>query len=283
MADINLKRLLRDLANPDDDLRALSAMTLMKVEVLDQAQREELFTALMKATRDKNIAVRFFSRRAIDKLRQDKDMEEGGAPAQRSIDAGLSSEAYEDRLQAVMRIARENKSDYKDRLVAMLQTEHHDFVKASLISCLKLFLNKSEANILSPFLKDPDSRVRSNTIEALEALKADGAIPLLFPCLEDTDNRIRAVAAKALQSFGEGKVFAVLKKMLGSNDEWMKFSAIHALSHINAGASIQMLVDAAKPPTQPDTRLRAIVALANFHDLTSYGFLKHLVSGNEEP
>ena len=39
MADINLKRLLRDLANPDDDLRALSAMTLMKVEVLDQAQR----------------------------------------------------------------------------------------------------------------------------------------------------------------------------------------------------------------------------------------------------
>jgi HEAT repeat protein len=280
--DKNLRRLLKDLTNPDEDLRALSAMTLMKVDVSEPAVREEAVQALMKATQDKNVSVRFFSRRAIDKIKRQKQ-EEGVAPAASSPESALASEDFEVRLDAVMRIAREKKSELKDQLVQLLQTEQHDFVRASLISCLKLFLTKEEGEMLSRFLNDPDNRVRSNTIEALEYLKMEKAIPLLFPALEDPDNRIRSVAAKALASFGEKKVFTVLKKMLNSKEDWMKNSSIFALSHIQSGEAIRLLIDAAKPPNLPETRLKAVIALANYHDTSSFGFLRYTSTAGEEP
>jgi HEAT repeat protein len=280
--EINVKRLIRDLTNPDDDLRTLSAMTLMKIDLPERAARDTVIQSLMKATRDKNVSVRFFARRAIDKLRR-SNLEEDGHANRPSLDDGLAAEDYTVRLEAVMQIARENRSEFKDRLMTMLSTEHHDFVKASLISALRKFLTKEEAGLLSPFLRDPDNRVRSNTIEALEFLKAEDSIPSLFSALEDPDNRIRAVAAKALQSFGEEKVFAVLRKMLHSDEEWMKGSAIYALSHIQAGEAITLLIETAKGASQTETRLRALIALANYQDLTSYGFLKFTATTTTEP
>ncbi len=282
--EINVKRLLKDLFNADDDLRALSAMTLIKVEPPEKKTRDEILHALMKATRDKNVAVRFFSRKAIAKLRRmNEEEQKKDDDARPSLEKSLDSENYEDRLSGVMQISREEKSDFKDRLLKMLQTETHDFVKASLISCLKKFLDKTQVAVLSPFMKDPDNRVRSNTIEALEYLKAEDSIPLLFPALEDADNRIRAVAAKALASFGEEKVFAVLKKMLSSTEEWMKISAIYSLAHIQSGEAITLLINAARTIPQQETRIKAIISLANYRDLASYGFLKHLSTQGEEP
>ncbi|HNW34848.1 MAG TPA: HEAT repeat domain-containing protein, partial [Candidatus Ozemobacteraceae bacterium] len=216
------------------------------------------------------------------KIRQQNDEEGRVAGPRESIDLSLESEEYEERLKAVMSIAATDKAEYREKLVVMLKTEKNDFVKATLISCLKKFLSKEQASLLSPFLNDPDNRVRSNTIEAFEFLKAEKAIPLLFPALEDPDNRIRASAAKALQSFGEEKVFATLRKMLKSHEDWMKGSAIYALSHIQAGEAIQMLIDAARDANS-DIRIKALVALANYHDQTSYGFLKHIATTGEEP
>ena len=281
--EINVKRLLKDLSNPDDDLRTLSAMTLMKIELNDRQGREEVIQALMKSTQDKNISVRFFARKAIDKLKRtgrDDDEEEGELPPP-PLDEGLQAEDFQVRLDAVMTIAREGKSEFKSRLVAMLKTEKHDFVRAGLVSCLKNFLETEEADLLSPFLADPDNRVRANAIEALEHLKAEDAIPLLFPSLQDSDNRIRASAAKALASFGEEKVFAVLRKMLNSDEEWMKVSAIYSLGHIQAGEAISLLIEAAKSAPQPETRVKALISLANYHDLTVFGFLQQV--GKEDP
>lgn len=278
----NVKKLVLDLSNPDEDLRALSAMTLLKLDIADQRSRSQVVKALMKATKDKNISVRFFSRRAIDKQKAfglDSSTDSEVLP----INVALESEDFEQRLDAVIRISRERKVEYKEKLLQMLQVEKNDFVKATLISALKLFLDKSQASILSKFLQDSDNRVRSNTIEALESLKADEAIPNLFPCLDDHDNRIRAVAAKALQSFGEEKVFAVLKRMLTSKEEWMRVSAIYSLSHIQSAESIKLLMDASKTAGQVEIRLKAIVALANYNDSSSYGLLKRLSSSREEP
>ncbi|MBF0545210.1 MAG: HEAT repeat domain-containing protein [Candidatus Riflebacteria bacterium] len=282
--EINIKRLLKDLSNPDDDLRTLSAMTLMKIDIIDPETREKVLEMLMKATHDQNISVRFFSRKAIDKIRRIKAEEASSAPQEAlPIDQALQSENYEERLDAVMKISREGKKEYKDRLIEMIKVEHHDFVKAALISCLKKFVDKSHSKLFTHFLSDPDRRVRSNAIEALEALNDENSIPLLFTALEDLDNRIRASAAKALASFGEEKVFTVLKKMLQSTEEWMKVSSIHALSHINSGVAITMLIDSAKSLGQIETRLKAIIALANYSDSASYGYLKFASTSSEEP
>ncbi len=284
--DIKVKRLLRDLSNPDGDLRALSAMTIMKLDFPDKKVSEEVVKALVKATQDKNVSVRFFARKAIDKIKKSDRLLKSGANEERDsvpLADRLSSESYESRLSAVLEISNKNDETFKDQLITMLGVEEHPFVKAAIVSALKLFITKEEADILSPFLTDPDNRVRSNTIEALEYLKVEEAIPSLFSALEDRDNRIRSVAAKALQSFGEEKVFTELKKMLESDEEWMKGSAIYALSHIQAGEAITMLIEAAKTGTHNETRLKAIIALANYHDLASFGFLKHLVVTSEGP
>ena len=223
--DPKVKRLLKDLHNTDDDLRALSAMTLMKLDFPDAETRNEVVTALVKSTQDENVSVRFFSRKALDKIsKTEKMMVSSMEGASVPIVDRLSSPNFRTRLSAVMDIKTKAekseegvKEEYKAKLMEMLETEDHPFVVAGLISCLKYFLEKEEASVLSRFLSDVDNRVRSNTIEAIEFLKAEEAIPSLFQHLSDHDNRIRAVAAKALQSFGEEKVFTELKKMLDSS------------------------------------------------------------------
>ena len=281
--DIKIKRLIKDLTNSDDDLRALSAMTLMKLDFPDRGTREEVLESLIEATRDRNVSVRFFARKAIDKIKKtEKLLKSTEEPATgEKIDEGLISTDYEDRLAAVMEIKAGKLAQYKDQLVKMLDTEEHAFVRAALISSLKLFIDKQQAGILSRFLNDPDNRVRSNTIEALEILGVEESIPSLFSALSDPDNRIRAAAAKALQSFGEEKVFAELKKMLDSPEEWMKGSAIYALSHIQAGEAIELLVEAARVSTHAETRIKAIVALANYHDSTTWAFLRGMGTSGE--
>ena len=281
--DIKLKKLLKDLTNKDDDLRALSAMTLMKLDFPEKSTREEVLLNLIQATQDKNVAVRFFSRKAIDKIRRAEKLLKAaiGETTAVPVEERLASNDYQDRLAAVMEIKAGALADYKERLLAMLDSEEHAFVRASLISCLSGFLKKDEAALLSGFLADADNRVRSNTIEALEILKAEDSIPALFSALSDPDNRIRAAAAKALQGFGEEKVFKELKKMLESPEEWMKGSAIYALSHIQAGEAIELLLETARQATHVETRVKAIIALANYHDSSAWGFLKGLSSGGE--
>lgn len=286
--DVKVKRLIKDLQNTDDDLRTLSAMTLLKLDYPEAETRQEVLSALVTATQDQNVSVRFFARKAIDKISKDEkmlvsSMEDAHIP----IVDRLASHDFKQRLSAVMDIKKKAgeegvKEEYKSKLIEMLQTEDHPFVVAGLISCLKYFLEKEEASLLSEFLQNNDNRVRSNTIEALEYLKAEEAIPSLFPALSDSDNRIRAVAAKALQSFGEEKVFTVLKKMLDANEEWMKGSAIYALSHIQAGEAIKLLIEAARSSSSADIRTKAIIALANYHDTAAYGFLKGMSINGEE-
>ena len=289
--DIKIKRLLKDLHNSDDDLRTLSAMTLMKLDFPEEETRNEVVSNLVKATQDENVSVRFFARKALDKISMaEKLMVSSVEGATVPIKDRLVSHNFRTRLSAVMDIKNKAqkgddgiKEQYKDILLKMLETEDHPFVIAGLISCLKYFLEKSEANILSKFLTDSDNRVRSNTIEAIEFLKAEDAIPSLFSALSDNDNRIRAVAAKALQSFGEEKVFTELKKMLESPEEWMKGSAIYALSHIQAGEAIKMLMEAARNSSSPDTKAKAVIALANYCDSTAYSFLKGMSINGDGP
>ena len=288
--DVKIKRLLKDLHNTDDDLRTLSAMTLMKLDFPEQETRSEVVANLIKATQDENVSVRFFARKALDKISMsEKMMVSSVEGATVPIKDRLVSHNFRTRLSAVMDIKNKAqkgeegvKEEYKAKLLEMLETEDHPFVIATLVSCLKFFLVKEEASVLSRFLTDPDNRVRSNTIEAIEYLKAEEAIPILFSSLADHDNRIRAVAAKALQSFGEEKVFTELKKMLDSPEEWMKGSAIYALSHIQAGEAIKMLMDAARNSSSQDTKIKAIIALANYYDTTAFSFLKGMgINGDD--
>ena len=64
-------------------------------------------------------------------------------------------------------------------------------------------------------------------------MKIEGAkvLPLIEPLLEDENNRVRANAAMALHSFGQTRAYEYLDKMMGSDDKWMRLSAIWTLGN----------------------------------------------------
>jgi hypothetical protein len=63
---------------------------------------------------------------------------------------------------------------------------------------------RSAVDILSGALKDPDPKVRIETIRALEAIQGPKAVPVLLPLLEDPQTAQAAAAALSLQGEREG-------------------------------------------------------------------------------
>ena len=103
--DIKIKRLLKDLHNSDDDLRTLSAMTLMKLDFPEEETRNEVVSNLVKATQDENVSVRFFARKALDKISMaEKLMISSVEGASVPIKERLLSPNFRSRLSAVMDI-----------------------------------------------------------------------------------------------------------------------------------------------------------------------------------
>ncbi len=282
--DIRYRKLVRDLNDKDVDLRALAAMTLMKLDFPDAETRNSVREALVDASQDENIAVRFFSRKAVDRI--DKHEKNLGALAQPSgtLDEQLASDDVQTVVAALMTIRdsiAKNDTQYANYgkvLKEMLSHDCHSYVRATLISVLKYFLPPEETSILSPYLSDPDSRVKANTIEAIEYLQVADSIPKLFHMLNDPDNRVKAVAAKALQSFEDEKVYGVLEKMLESQEEWMKASAVYSLSRIVSGEAITMLIQTvADSSANLEIRLRALQGLGNYYDSFVYAFARSFI------
>ncbi|MCK9456007.1 MAG: hypothetical protein M0R31_01770, partial [Candidatus Riflebacteria bacterium] len=109
--DIKTKKLVKDLSNIDDDLRALSAMTLMKLDYPEKETRREVTEELIKATLDRNVAVRFFARKALDKIKKADKMSKMGEVFEIPVEERLYSEDYRDRLSAAMEIKNKNMAE----------------------------------------------------------------------------------------------------------------------------------------------------------------------------
>jgi len=93
--------------------------------------------------------------------------------------------------------------------------------------------------LLQNALKDRDSRVRANAVEAIEIVLGEASAITLKPLLTDPDNRTRSNAAKALFKMGDIAVLSQLEKMLTEKDTPTRISAAYALGQI--GQSLREL------------------------------------------
>lgn len=96
-------------------------------------------------------------------------------------------------------------------------------------------------------IADTNPHVRAKGIEVIEAelvkeMDPEVAAKLLTPFLGDPDNRVRANAAKALYDFDKERALDTLREMAESDDKWMRVSAAWAFGEIGSVDIIEYLI-----------------------------------------
>lgn len=106
-------------------------------------------------------------------------------------------------------------------------------------------------------LSDDDTRVQANTVEAFERINDPRFVDLLRPFVRHPDNRVRANAAKALWRLGDrDKPFAALGDMLTTGTLDMRLSAAWTLRNMGVAKARDLLERAAF--RDPSMRVRTM-------------------------
>ncbi|PKK90153.1 MAG: hypothetical protein CVV64_10515 [Candidatus Wallbacteria bacterium HGW-Wallbacteria-1] len=99
---------------------------------------------------------------------------------------------------------------FRERLVS----EENPFIKATLVKIVSKQGGDESVSLLRDFLRDPDSRVRSNCVEALGEIQSSSVIGLITPMLSDPSSRVRESAAIVIWKISENRDFDRLKQMV---------------------------------------------------------------------
>ncbi len=105
--------------------------------------------------------------------------------------------------------------------------------------------------VIEPFLKDSDARVRANAIELLPNDPIEKFKPVLKKAVTSKENREKANAIQKLLSWGDASVEGELAKMLDSDDEWVKASALWVVGHSEMPQYVPRLREGANDPRAP--------------------------------
>jgi len=137
-------------------------------------------------------------------------------------------------------------------------------------------------DFLTRSLRDNDSRVRANAIEAIEKLDLPDTTRLLLPMLKDEDNRVRANVIKALWNKDDpGKLLEALKEMASDQNPWMKASAVFVLGKVRIPGRIELLAAMALEE-HPKVRENARQALFSFESTDCIPYWLEIIENDSE-
>lgn len=188
----------------------------IKIEALNKLEAEgddSVMEALVDATSDISPQVRFHARRALSAVRKrcgEDFMRAGimivdtnGILDTEALDMAMEHGNFVFRMSA----AREAGKLKDDRAVAVLSRrlamEDHPFVRSIGVKAMARAAGPDAVEAILPFLKDKDSRVRANAIEAIMLADRDST-DFIRNILKDSDARVRANVVVALHGRQEG-------------------------------------------------------------------------------
>ncbi len=283
-----VKRILRDLQDADEDIATYASMNILRLREVNADEIRTLVPVLRSATTHVSISVRFFAKKALNALRhQMAKYPEFRAEidAIRTETMGTSwidllanlEEADTEKKLVVLDLLR----DVQDPSLAaatleFMKREQDAFVLAEAVRVCGMVGDESHLPALENYLGHGDSRVRSNTVEAMEEIGGKLVMLQILPLLDDEDNRVRATVAKLLAKYGEHNVLHALADMLHSVELWMRESATYALGFVPYREAEELLFEALLDVNQ-EVQMKAVYSLQLLHSRRAKELLETLV------
>ncbi|MBI4869128.1 MAG: HEAT repeat domain-containing protein [Candidatus Wallbacteria bacterium] len=177
------------------------------------------------------------------------------------VPARLGHADFRVRLAAIHQILRDKKAVYLPLLTERLGKETDGYVKATLVTAIGKLGGMAVVGELTPFLEDPDPRLRANATEALGEMGIETLWPKLRLRLADTNNRARGNAVVALRDDQQTEIPVELDKML-KGDELMKLSACWVVSKLGQELLVGRLEQLLEDPAEK-VRAKALATLAS--------------------
>ena len=200
-----LENLLFDLQSDVDEVRIGACRILARIG------DESTVDPLMHATKDESPEVRYFAGKALDSVTQRLQTI---TPSQADKTSSLTMQIEQSRFTESDFSSLLHHPDARKRievinnaprisllfdkrivlsgLITLLGKEKNSFVLPALVRNIGLLGDAKVAFILVPYLKHEDSRVRANTVEALESLNCEEVLSHIIPLLKDPDHRVKA-------------------------------------------------------------------------------------------
>jgi HEAT repeat protein len=154
------------------------------------------------------------------------------SPTPGAVDAraGLSSDDWRLRGQAVRVLKQSASVDEIRGLFESLQREHHDL--NLLNSALRVVIASGRAVVapLIELLSDEAPNLRMHAALALGELNAVPAVPALMAALDDADENVRFHAIEALGRIGAPQSIEALAAIAAGGEFFLGFAAVEALS-----------------------------------------------------
>jgi HEAT repeat protein len=255
--EVNAEKVSALLNSPEPDKRRQGIVLTVKLDL--SALRPDLTRI---AGSDENHELRALARKGLERLNSRQSPQNQDEKfAHVSFEQLLQSEDPYARFAGLKKALIENTGAARLCILTALKKEQIPQLKASMIMGMGRFGRKEDIVPLSDFLRDSDSRVRANCVEALASIGGEEANRHIITLMSDQDNRVKANVIKSLKGLGGPGLLELLKKMVQDERIWMRASAVFAFSKIKSPQSLVMLGQIAAHDKSPEIRQKAISQL----------------------
>lgn len=283
-----IKRILDDLADPDEDIATYAGMNVLRLREVTPEEVRALVPPLRGATTHASISVRFFAKKALNAVRHQMAKYPEFRSEVEAIRAETMGTSWADLLAHLEEAATDKKLVVLDLLrdvqdpslgpavIDFMGRETDPFVLAEAVKICGAVGDERILPELQKFLKNRDSRVRSNAAEALEEIGGKAVIAHIVPLLDDEDNRVKGTVAKLLAKYGEVNVLHGLADMLHSVELWMRESATYALGFVPFREAEDLLFEALVD-VNPEVQTKAIQSIGQLRSRRGKDLLETIV------
>ena len=186
--------------------------------------------------------VRFLARKVYHQWRDHfEKQEEGQKDESPKIDLEESKKIMrsgetQDKLVVSFQILKTKDQRALPMLLSSIESEKDPFVLSAYAKALGAIGDGSDVvwSTLQGLMKHEDSRVRANTIEALDKVEDDLVWPILVPMLQDPDNRVKANTIRSLLKRNVEGAQDLVAKLAYSSKQSRRESALFCMSRANA-------------------------------------------------
>lgn len=206
----------------------------------------------------------YFARKALEhlqKIAQPVAQQETDKFSAVDIEKLFHSDDPHARFAGLKKVLADKTPTGRFLLLDALSREPIVQIRASLIIGVGHFRNPQDVAVLAPFLKNEDSRVRANTVEALSLIASEEAHRYVISMMNDSDNRVKANVLKTLQEVGGQSLFNLLKLMAVDERPWARASAVFAFTRIKSPQSLVVLAGIAQSDNDKSIRAKALHAI----------------------